>query len=243
MRKILYILYQPYKWLFFFPFIAFNTILFALLAVFFSIVINQKTGSFIGGALWSKINTIFTPMIISIKGKQHIKKNTSYIIIANHKSYWDIFAIYGWLGLDIKWVMKKELRKIPGVGFGSAKVGHIFIDRSNRKNAIDSINEAKNKLINGTSVVFFPEGTRSKTGEMGIFKKGAFKLAIDLGLPILPITIIGTQNILPPGTINLLPGKIKMNIHSPINTSMYNDENLSELIEKSKHVIKSGLII
>lgn len=241
MRKILHLIYQPYKWLFFFPFLAINTIIFAVLAVIFSILINQKSGSYIGGALWSKINTIFTPMFISIKGKQHINKNTSYIIIANHQSTWDIFAIYGWLGLDIKWVMKKELRKIPGVGFGSAKVGHIFIDRSNRKNAIESINEAKRKLINGTSVVIFPEGTRSKTGEIGKFKKGAFKLAIDLDLPILPITITGTQKILPAGTLNLLPGKVKMNIHSPIDAISYNDENMQELIEKAKQVIESGL--
>ncbi|MFC2136691.1 lysophospholipid acyltransferase family protein [Bacteroidota bacterium] len=240
MKKILYLIYQPYKWLFFFPFIILNTIIFALLAVIFSLLINQKTGSYIGGALWSKINTIFTPMLISVKGKQHINKDTSYIIIANHQSFWDIFAIYGWLGLDIKWVMKKELRKIPGIGFGSEKVGHIFIDRSNRKKAIESINEAKTKLVNGTSVVIFPEGTRSRTGEMGKFKKGAFKLAIDLDLPILPITIIGTQNIFPSGTLNLMPGKVKMNIHSPIDTTAYSDNNILELMSVAKVKIQSG---
>ncbi len=109
--------------------------------------------------------------------------------------------------------MKKELAKIPGLGFGSKKVGHIFLDRSNSRVALESLNEAKRKLVNGTSVVIFPEGTRSKTGEMGSFKKGAFKLALDLGLPILPVTISGTGKIWPADTIDIKPGKSGLLIH------------------------------
>jgi 1-acyl-sn-glycerol-3-phosphate acyltransferase len=86
-------------------------------------------------------------------------------------------------------VLKQELRKIPGLGIGCEKVGHIFIDRSNPEKAIASIKAAKEKIVNGTSVLFSPEGTRSKTGKMGDFKKGAFIFAIEIGVPLLPVTL------------------------------------------------------
>jgi 1-acyl-sn-glycerol-3-phosphate acyltransferase len=240
-RKLFYILYQPYKWLFFLPFLAINTLFFGIVAVLVSTFLNQRTGSYLGGVIWSRINACLTPMIVRVKGRENIKKNDSYVVISNHQSYYDIFVIYGWLGIDIKWVMKKELAKIPGLGFGSKKVGHIFLDRSNKRTAIESLNEAKKKLTKGTSVVIFPEGTRSTTGQLGRFKRGAFRLALDLDLPILPITISGTRRILPAGTFNILPGKVNMIIHEPISTQNYSGELLPELILKTSQIISSGL--
>lgn len=237
----MFILYQPYKWLFFFPFLFINTILFGILAVILSTLINQRAGSYIGGVIWSRLNSFLTPMFAKVDGKTNIDPKQSYVVVSNHQSVYDIFLIYGWLGIDIKWIMKKELRKIPGVGFGSEKVGHIFIDRSNNKKALESINEAKRKLVNGTSVVIFPEGTRSETGGLGQFKRGAFKIAYDLGLPILPITVINTKNILPTNTLNILPGKVKMVIHEPINMKDYDDSDDNALIEEVKKRIASAL--
>jgi 1-acyl-sn-glycerol-3-phosphate acyltransferase len=180
-------------------------------------------------------------MIVKVKGRGNIEPATSYIVLSNHQSTYDIFLIYGWLGIDIKWVMKKELRKIPGVGFGSEKVGHIFLDRSNSRAALESLAVAKKKLVNGTSVVIFPEGTRSKTGNPGPFKRGAFKLALDLELPILPVTLINTRNILPASSFNILPGKVEMIIHQPISISGYNETTMNELIVKVKDQICSAL--
>jgi 1-acyl-sn-glycerol-3-phosphate acyltransferase len=239
--KLLYILYQPYKWLFLFPFALANTLIFGIIAVIVSSTVNQKVGSYFGGVIWSKLNGFVTPMFVTVKGKEHIDKTKSYVVISNHQSIYDIFLVYGWLGIDIKWVMKKELAKIPGLGFGSKKVGHIFLDRSNSRVALESLNDAKRKLVNGTSVVIFPEGTRSSTGYPGNFKKGAFKLAIDLGLPILPITIIGTKNIMPTGTFDVKPGKATMIIHEPIEITGYSDENMRELMDKAKRIIAQPL--
>jgi 1-acyl-sn-glycerol-3-phosphate acyltransferase len=180
-------------------------------------------------------------MIVNVTGRNHIDKTKSYVIISNHQSMYDIFLIYGWLGIDIKWVMKKELAKMPGVGFGSKKVGHIFLDRSNGRVAFESLNEAKRKLVNGTSVVIFPEGTRSITGVPGNFKKGAFKLALDLGLPILPLTIIGTNKILPADTLDLRPGKVKLIIHPPIGIQNQTEERIKELMDEARRVIVGPL--
>ncbi len=240
-RKILYILYQPYKWLFFIPFLAVNTMLFGIIALIVSSLVNQRIGSYFGGVIWSRLNVFLTPMFVSVTGKENILKNTSYIVIPNHQSYYDIFLIYGWLGLDIKWVMKKELAKIPGLGFGSKKVGHIFIDRSNSKAAMESLHAARRKLVNGTSVVIFPEGTRSRTGQLIPFKRGGFKLALELRLPILPVTVINTRKVLPPDSLNLLPGRVKMIIHPPIDISGYDENNMPELMQKVRNIIETPL--
>jgi 1-acyl-sn-glycerol-3-phosphate acyltransferase len=241
-NRLLYVLYQPYKWLFYLPFAAINTVLFGLIAVIVSTFINQRVGSYFGGVVWSRLNGILTPMIVTVSGRGNIDRNRSYVIISNHQSIYDIFLVYGWLGIDIKWVMKKELAKIPGVGFGSKKVGHIFIDRSNSRVALESLNHAKRLLVNGTSVVIFPEGTRSKTGIPGSFKKGAFKMAFELGLPILPISIIGTRNILPTGTIDLRPGKAQLIIHKPIDITTYGEERIKDLMDDAKQIIEEPLL-
>jgi len=230
MRKVLYILYQPYKWLFFFPFLFINTIFFGIVAVLVSSLVNQRVGSYWGGVVWSRLNSWLTPMFVKVIGRENVDSTKSYIIVSNHLSYYDIFLVYGWLGIDIKWLMKKELKKLPGIGFGSKKVGHIFIDRSNAKKAFESLNEAKRRLVDGTSVVIFPEGTRSKDGELGEFKRGAFKIAFDLGLPILPITIKGTNRILPANSIDLFPGSASLTIHKPIDINLYASNELERLV-------------
>lgn len=241
MKRLIFILYQPYKWLIFLPILIVNTLFFGVLAVIVSAIVNQRIGSYFGGVIWSRFNAFITPMFVSVKGKENINPNQSYVVVSNHQSYYDIFLIYGWLGIDIKWIMKKELRKIPGIGFGSEKVGHIFIDRSNSKKALESINEAKRKLVNGTSVVIFPEGTRSMSGDLGAFKRGAFKIAFDLGLPILPITVIGTKDILPADSINLLPGKVQMVIHEPIEIKGIDEKDAEKFIDEVKTRIQSAI--
>lgn len=240
MSLILWLLYQPYKWLFLFPFMVVNSLFFGVMAVLLSIVVNQKTGSYIGGVIWARINTILTPAIVRVHGKKNIDKRQSYIIVANHLSTYDIFALYGWLGIDFKWVMKKEIKKYPGVGFGSRAVGHIFIDRSSSKEAIKTINDARRKIVNGTSVIFFPEGTRSKTRELLPFKKGAFRLAFDLNLPILPITINGTDKVFPTGTFNLFPGKIDIIVHEPIDIKQYQEGNILQLMNDTRDKIAAS---
>lgn len=241
-RTVLKIVYFPYKWLLFFPFLIIDTLFFGILAVLISTLINQKTGSYIGGVLWSRLNALLTPVIVKVTGKENIKSGKSYVVVPNHQSMYDIFLVYGWLGIDIKWVMKKELRKVPGVGFGSAKVGHIFLDRSNQRAAMESLNEAKKKLQGGSSVVIFPEGTRSVTGKLIPFKRGAFKLAFDLGLPILPVTINGTRNVMPAKAFtNILPGKASLHIHEPIEITDYNESDIKQLMDDVREVIESKL--
>jgi 1-acyl-sn-glycerol-3-phosphate acyltransferase len=241
LKRIGWWLYQPYKWLFMYPFFILNSIIFGLVAVVLSMIFGHKIGSRVCGVTWAFINTLLTPAIIRVRGRDRVNRHQSYVIVSNHMSAFDIVAIYGWIGIDFKWVMKKEVRKIPGVGFGSAAIGHIFIDRSNTKNAIASIHAARKRITNGTSVLFFPEGTRSKDGRLLPFKKGAFRLAHELALPILPVTIRGTDRIMPSGTLDLMPGKAEILIHEPLEVSEYDPENVATLMQEVRARIASGL--
>ena len=237
MKKILYLLYQPYKWFIYIPFFCLSTIIFGSIAATVAFLINERVASYIGGVIWARLNAWMVPIFVKISGRKNIDFKQSYMVIVNHQSAFDIFIIYGFLNIDFKWVMKHKLRKLPGIGIGCEKVGHIFIDRTDRESAIKSLRVAKEKIVNGTSVVFFPEGTRSPDGIIRDFKKGAFKMALDLNLPILPVTIIGTKEILPNKTINLFPGKVLMRIHEPISVKDYSDENLNALIQKAREIM------
>ena len=222
------------------PFLALCTIAMGTLAIVTSIILVPRIGSY-WGVVWARLNSLMTPMFVSVKGRKNINKKQSYIVAANHRSNFDIFVIYGWLRIDFKWVMKQELRDVPFLGIACETLDHVFIDRSNPESAIASINAAKEKIVNGTSIMFFPEGTRQDKKMVGKFKKGAFKMAIDLGLPILPVTIKGTDNVLGAMSMRLFPGFAKMIIHEPVNVEGYTDKNLRELSDKVKEIIKSGL--
>jgi 1-acyl-sn-glycerol-3-phosphate acyltransferase len=241
MKKFLWLLYQPYKWCIFIPILGFSTLILGTVAIILMNFMKPKTVSFLCGVTWAKINSYLTPVFVKVIGRENINKKKSYVIVSNHQSQYDILVIYGWLLQDIKWVMKKELRKIPVFGKACEKLEHIYIDRSDHASAVESLENAKKKIINGTSAMFFPEGTRSRDGSLLPFKKGAFKMAIDLGVPMLPITITGTKNVLPAKTLNLFPGRVKMIIHKPVEIWDYNDENKTDLMEKVKNIITSGL--
>ena len=231
--------YQPYKWLVFLPLMLVNSIVFAILAVFFALVVSPRAGSFMGSC-WARLTCWLTPVNVFVTGKGNIAPKKSYVIVANHQTGWDIFLLYGYLPIDFRWIMKKELRKLPFIGYASEKVGHIFIDRSSPRAAMESLNEAKRKLVNGNSVLIFPEGTRSKSSQMLPFKKGAFKLAYELGLDILPVTIVNSCQIKRKGFLNLMPGKAGLVIHPMIRKEDYSHD-LNGLINHAREVIGSAL--
>lgn len=193
------------------------------------------------GGGWARLLAYATPVRVRVTGRQNLDRRRSFVIVSNHQSYFDVLVIYGWLGVDFKWVMKKELRAVPFLGSACEKGGHIFIDRSNGEAARASLEKAKQKIVGGTSVVFFPEGTRSRDGSLGEFKKGAFMMAMDLGLPIVPVSIAGSARIMPAKTLDVFPGRIDMVIHPPIDVSRYGREEVKALIEETRRVIRSGL--
>jgi 1-acyl-sn-glycerol-3-phosphate acyltransferase len=153
---------------------------------------------------------------VKVRGKEYLDPEKAYIVMSNHQSFFDVCALIAYLPLQLRWVVKAEIRKIPVFGYALQRMGHIYVDRVRGDSIRRSIEKAAHKVKENTSVVFFPEGTRSLDGELLKFQKGGFILAQKSGYPILPITINGSRFVLPKNTLDLMPGKIEIRIHRPI---------------------------
>ena len=217
------------------------TVVFALVTIVMSTLFGDKKWGYWPGMVWARITCYLALVRVRVSGRENYDHGQSYIFVANHQSIFDIFLIYGWLDSKFKWIMKKELRKIPFVGKACECAGHIFIDRSSAMKAHKSMVKAEERLRNGVSVVIFPEGTRTRDGNVGRFKRGAFAIAADLHLPVVPITIKGAYETMPYHALYVRPGVIEMKIHKPIDTSAVTHENIGELIAEAHEAIAAGL--
>lgn len=245
MKRFIILLYQIFIWV---PLVLTITILTALTTIIGCSLGGERIFSYYPGMYWSKLFCLFSLCPVKIKGREKLDKKQSYIFVANHQGIYDIFLIYGFLHKPIKWVMKKSLEKIPFVGYACKKAGFIFVDNSSPKAALKTIEEAEARLKNGASIAIFPEGSRTRTGKLGSFKKGAYQMAMDLNLPIVPISINGSYEVMPIDSYFLRPHKMELIIHDPIPTNEVKRENMREmaveirrLTDESKEKIVSGL--
>lgn len=188
---------------------------------------------------WSRSFFWLMFLPVSVDGAEHIQPNQSYVFVSNHQSMFDVWLVYGWLPVIFKWLMKAELRKVPFVGTGCKAAGHIFIDRRNAKAAMESLKEVEKQLTNGVCTVIFPEGTRTATGEMGRFKRGAFQIALDLGLPVIPLSLSGCFDIMPKGALTVRRHAAHMHIGEPIDLKQFADPN--EAIEAVRNAVQAGI--
>ena len=167
--------------------------------------------------LWCTQLLYMTGSKISVEGAEHIDKKNNYVFVANHQSYFDIPALYAGLGSSISFIAKKELFRIPFFGWGMWAAGCIQIDRKNARKARKSIAKGAAQLKkNHTSLVVFPEGTRSSSGKVGEFKRGSFTLAIEAGVPLVPVAICGTRNIQKKSSLLISPAAVRLVIGAPI---------------------------
>ena len=240
-------LYLIYQFLIALPIMIVVTIIVAL-ATMIGSIFDHRFWGYWPGMIWGRLFYLLFFIPLKVDGKENIKKGQSYVIAPNHQSYWDAFLIYGYIGIKFKWMMKKELGRIPFVGWACYMAGCIFIDRSSRNSAIESIRKAESKLKDGMSVVIFPEGTRSYDGQMGKFKRGAFLISEELGLPILPVTIDGNYDVMSRKAWNVTWHPVHMTIHEPVWPKSTKDmteaevkEIMNETSEKVYNTIKETL--
>lgn len=213
----------------------------AIIIMMLPIAGNAKWGSY-PAMFWARAVCYISLARVKVEGQEKIDSKASYIFVGNHQSLYDIPLVYGWLKNNFKWIIKKEFRKMPVMGYLCYRMGHIFIDRSNPMRAKQSLDQAKQSIIDGKSSIFlFPEGTRTRNGEVGRFKRGAFTIARDLHLPIVPVSIIGAYEALPKGLNCIIPDKIKIVFHEPIDTTHLTDENLNETIDQVRTTIINGM--
>lgn len=210
----------------------------AVLGVFvFRFLAGRRVATRVVIFRWARWLAWLLPLRVSVTGKQHIDPKQAYVVVANHLSMLDILAILGWSGLELRWVLKRELRHLPLIGWGCQAMGYVFVDRSNRELAIQAINKATGKLEPGEGMMFFPEGTRSKKGELLPFKMGAFKTAINQYMPVLPIAIKGTYELMPPGTLLPRPGRVSIHIQAPVSTQGLNKQGSGQVAKQARQAI------
>lgn len=234
------VLYRIYQWLIAGPIFIVVTFITAIITSVGSLLSGKHFWGYYPAHIWSRFCCWLALVRVKVKGRENIDKNTSYIFVANHQGAFDIWSIYGYLDHNFKWLMKKDLEKIFMVGPACKRAGHIFVDDSNIHAIKQTIAEAESTLKGGMSLVIFPEGSRTWDGKMIPFKRGAFMLASEFKLPVVPITIDGSFRRMPRYTYNITPGKITMTIHKPI----YPGErgfNTKVLMAQCREAINSAL--
>lgn len=238
MLNFLYLIYQIFIG---FPLFLVITILVALTTTLGCTLGNGHFWGYYPGKIWSKLTCVVFLIPVKVIRKAKLDDTTSYVFVANHQGAFDIFLIYGYLNRNFKWMMKKSLRNLPFVGKACQSAGHIFVDKSGPRKIYETIEQAFQVLQGGTSLVVFPEGRRTFTGKMGKFKKGAFQLADELQLPVVPMTIEGSFNILPRTGKKLSWHPLTLTIHDPIYPQSKGTENQTELMESSYKIIEGSL--
>jgi len=188
-------------------------------------------------SLWGRWLCILNGIQVDVEGLEYIRQDQAQILVANHQGYFDIFALSGFLPLQIRWVAKSSLFKIPFVGWSIAASGYIPVDRSNRKKSYQAFLATIEKLKAGNSIVIFPEGTRSEDGKIGPFKKGGLLLSVRSGAPLVPVTLLGTGSIIKKGSGIIRPGRIQIIISPPISSQAVKDEREENVLRNLRDII------
>ncbi len=220
--------------------VVFVTLVLGILVIGLSFFVRSGNPMHKIARFWGKSILVVSRIKVSVKGLSNIDLSGPYIYMPNHQSNFDIPVLLGHLAVQFRWLAKVELFKIPIFGHAMRKAGYISIDRYHRESAFESLKVAAKKIKSGISVLIFPEGTRSRDGKIRPFKKGGFVLAIDSGVPIVPVVIKGTYAIMTKGKFRVNPGHVSMIIHKPIDTSAYTRETKEALMQSVRRVICDG---
>jgi 1-acyl-sn-glycerol-3-phosphate acyltransferase len=238
--KYLYILYQ----IIVSPLLLLLTILTGVTTIVGCTLMNASWWSYYPGKWWSWAMIRLLLLPVRVEGREHLEASQSYVIIPNHQGAFDIFLVYGFLGRHFKWMMKSELRHLPLVGKACEAAGFIFVDQKGGPKKMRATHDrARAILQGGTSVVVFPEGARTWDGRMRRFKRGAFQLADELQLPLLPVTINGSFNVLPRtrGFSFVTWHPLSLTIHPPVRMQGQGSDAEREVMQQTFDIIQSAL--
>ena len=195
-------------------------------------------------ALWARLILLISGVSVSVEGIENIPTGTPVVFLSNHQGAFDIPVLQGFIPVQFRWVAKKSLFNVPLIGWSMRFAGYIAIDRDNAAEALKSMEAAASRIRNGTSVLIFPEGTRSDTGKLLPFKRGGFMLAAKSGAPIVPVAVSGTNVIMTRGGLSIRPASVRVSFGHPIETSGAEDKYLrnrtKEAIEALFTKIKGG---
>ena len=239
--KFLILLYQ---WIIFIPIFAITTIILGFSAILGCKFGNPNFWGYYPGVLWSRINLAIALCPIKVEGRENLDSKQSYVFVANHQGATDILMLFGYLGQPFRWMLRQGIKKAPVLGPFCENSGQIWVDESGAKGIIHTVRQALSVLKDGKSMVIFPEGTRSKDGQLHAFKKGAFAIAAMIKLPVVPVTLINSYQTMPKGSISIRPHRLKLIIGKPIpavTKDEGNEAGIERLMRESRATIESVL--
>ncbi len=189
--------------------------------------------------LWARLILATTGVSTQVVGLDRVPPVGSYVFVSNHQSIYDIPILFSSLPFQLRIIAKASLGAFPVLGWHLRYTGHLLVDRARPGAA--TLRQVGQLMRRGHSLVVFPEGTRSVDGQVGRFKRGLFLLAVEAGLPIVPVAIIGSRHVMRKGRLMTCPGEVELVVHDPISTSELSRDDVTGLVEKSKAVIASSL--
>jgi 1-acyl-sn-glycerol-3-phosphate acyltransferase len=221
---------------------ALYTLFWAILAIL-ATVVDRKGGLVIGIAhTWIRWVFATCNVTVEARGLENVRPDQPYVFMSNHQSVWDIAGLIATLPVSWRFVAKKELTWIPFFGWALYLHGHVIVDRGNRQKAVASLERAAERVRQGLNVVIFPEGTRSETGTMREFKSGGFHLALQAGVPILPVSVSGGRNITRKRSLKIEGGHLTVVYGKPIPTAGLSIDDRNGLKAEVRRAITEGLI-
>lgn len=236
-------LYRLYQIFIGYPIFGIATVITTIADVVGCSIGNASWWGYYPNRWWAKtaIRSMLLP--VEIEGSENLIEGQSYVFVANHQGFFDIFLVFGYLDRKIKWMMKWQIANWPFIGISAVKSHQILVDKRTVASVKKTYDDARRTLQGGTSVVVFPEGARTHDGHIGKFNRGGFALADELQLPVVPLTINGSFNVMPRDSKSKFTNwhPLKLTIHKPIIPTSQGPENQHRMMQESYDAIMSAL--
>jgi 1-acyl-sn-glycerol-3-phosphate acyltransferase len=218
------------------PAIALYTIVFGVMSIASSFV--DRSGYFAHwcARTWSRLILATTGVRVDVTGLEQLDPRGTYVFVVNHQSIYDIPILFWSLPHQLRIIAKESLGKFPFIGWHLRRTGHMLVDRSKPDRA-KIFGWAGRLTKNGLSLILFPEGTRSIDGRVGKFKAGTFFLALDANLRVVPLAIVGSRHIMLKGRLATYPGRVRLVVHPPIDTTGMSSKDARQFAERVRQII------
>ena len=232
----------PFHWwrtvFYLIPLVSVYTIMLGSISLLSTLV--DRTGNFAHrcARTWARWILATTGVRVKVSGLQHLEPGRSYVFAANHQSIYDIPILFATIPSQLRIVAKQSLGRIPFMGWHLHRAGHLLVDRRNP--GPDIVQKMRRLVSESSSLIVFPEGTRSVDGGIGRFKKGSFLVAADARLPVVPVTISGSRHVMKKGRLMVRPGEVELTVHAPIPTADVPRDRVLRFAEGVREIVATA---
>ena len=233
---------RPFHWwrtvFYLIPAVTLYTIVLGTVSLFSTLFDRRGNFAHKCARAWARAILATTGVRVQVSGLEHLQPGRSYVFAANHQSIYDIPIVFTSIPWQLRIVAKESLGRIPFMGWHLHRAGHLLVNRRNP--GADIVEKMARLVRDGSSLIVFPEGTRSADGVVGRFKKGSFAVAVDAGLPVVPVTITGSSHVMKKGRLMVCPGQVQLVVHPPVPTAGIARDQVLSLADRVRAAVTGG---